>query len=98
MMGSSQIPISSGTRATKIPEIGFCEEKNRLLCEFLKTIREISELQSQQMQAVLDAAIDGEGDFMRFDLLLHLAQQKKEQAKYAWIEHVEGHGCHEGSI
>jgi len=97
-MSPSRTPNTSGTRGSNIPQIGFCEEKNRLLGEFVKAIREISELQNQQMQAVIDTAIDGDGDFTRFDVLLHVAQEKKEQAKYAWIEHVEKHGCHEGSI
>ena len=77
---------------TRIPEVGFCEEKNRLLNDFLRAIRELTALQNQQTQAV----IDGDPDFSRFDLLLHLAQEEKERAKYAWIAHVESHGC-EGS-
>jgi hypothetical protein len=28
-------------------------------------------------------------------MLLHLAQEKKDNAKYAWIEHVESHHCAE---
>ena len=97
-MTSSLIPIRTGTRGTHIPRIGFCEEKNRLLGEFLKAIREFTELQSQQTQAVIDAAANGDADFMRFDILLHMAQERKEWAKYAWIAHVEEHGCQEGSI
>jgi hypothetical protein len=97
-MTSSLIPIRTGTRGTHIPRIGFCGEKNRLLGEFLKAIREFTELQSQQTQAVIDAAANGDGDFMRFDILLHMAQERKERAKYAWIAHVEEHGCQEGSI
>jgi hypothetical protein len=91
-------PNEESTREARIPKIGFCREKHRLLGEFLKTIREFTELQSQQTQAVIDAVADGDSDFTRFDVLLHLAQEKKEQAKYAWIAHVEEHGCQEGSI
>jgi len=87
-----------GSSNPRIPRIGFCQEKNRLLGEFLKVIREVTELQSQQTQAVIDAAADPECDFTRFDVLLHMAQERKEKAKYAWIAHVEEHGCHEGSI
>lgn len=72
-----------------IPEIGFCAEKNRLLNEFLEAIKELNTWQSQQTQAV----IAGDSDFARFDLLLHLAQERKERAKYAWIAHVESHQC-----
>lgn len=77
---------------TRLPEIGFCAEKNRLLGEFLQASREMMALQNQQTQAV----IQGDPDFPRFDVLLHLAQERKEVAKYAWIAHVESHGCGEG--
>lgn len=86
------------TRTTHIPKIGFCYEKNRLLGEFLRAIREFTELQCQQTQAVIDAVADVNVDFTRFDVLLHLAQDRKDRAKYAWIAHVEEHGCQEGSI
>lgn len=76
----------------RIPKVAFCDEKNRLLHEFLEAIHEITSLQSQQTQAV----IDGDPDFARFDVLLHFAQERKEQAKYAWIAHVESHHCQEG--
>jgi hypothetical protein len=76
----------------RIPQIGFCEEKSRLLNEFLQASREMIALQNQQTQAV----IQGDSDFPRFDVLLHLAQQRKEIAKYSWIAHVESHGCGEG--
>jgi hypothetical protein len=73
----------------RYPEIGFCEEKNRLLNEFLTAIRELTDIQNQQTQAV----IDGDPDFARFDVLLHMAHERKAQAKYAWIAHVESHHC-----
>ena len=76
----------------RLPEIGFCMEKNRLLGDFLNAIRELTSLLSQQTRAV----IKGEADFSHLDMLLHLAQEKKEQAKYRWIAHVETHHCEEG--
>jgi hypothetical protein len=75
-----------------IPEVGFCEEKKRLLDEFLKSIKELTALQNQQAQAV----IEGDPEFSRFDVLLHFAHVKKDAAKYAWIAHVEAHHCEEG--
>lgn len=72
-----------------VSETGYCEEKQRLLDYFLQAIRELSALQAQQTQAV----IDGDSDFSRFDVLLHMAQERKETAKYAWIAHVESHKC-----
>jgi hypothetical protein len=76
----------------RIPEIGFCAEKQRLLDEFLAAIREIFALLSQQSQAL----IDGDSEFSRFDLLLHLAHERKDAAKYALIAHIEAHHCEEG--
>jgi hypothetical protein len=75
-----------------IPEVGFCQEKNRLLGEFMEAIHELNIVQSAQTQAV----IDGDPEFSRFDVLLHFAQLKKDRAKYAWITHVEFHHCEEG--
>jgi hypothetical protein len=73
----------------RIPEIGFCEEKNRLQRNFLLSIRELSTLLAEQTQA----AIDSDPDFARFDMLIQKAREKKELAKYAWIAHVESHQC-----
>jgi hypothetical protein len=71
------------------PAVGFCEAKQKLICDFLEAVREITLLQKQQAQA----AIEDDPDFSRFDVLLHFAQEKKDMAKYAWIAHVESHGC-----
>jgi len=73
------------------PTMGFCEEKNRLLDDFLKAIRQLVEIQEQQTRAV----IEGDSDFSRFDSILHAAQEEKERVKYLWMVHVESHGCGE---
>jgi hypothetical protein len=73
----------------RLPEIAYCDEKQKLINDFLEAVREITILQKQQAQAV----IDDDQDFSRFDLLLYLAQEKKDAAKYAWIAHVESHRC-----
>lgn len=70
-------------------EGGFCAVKQQLINEFLDAVHEIAVLQEQQAQAV----IEDDPDFSRFDVLLHFAQEKKDSAKYAWIAHVETHGC-----
>jgi len=57
--------------------------------EFLEAIHEVTLLLEQQTRAV----IEGDPDFGRYDVLLHMAQERKEKAKYAWIAHVEAHGC-----
>lgn len=71
------------------PGIPFCEEKQRLVKEFVDSSHEFMELQTKQTRAV----IDGDGDFARFDDLIHMAREKKDRAKYALIAHMEGHLC-----
>jgi hypothetical protein len=75
--------------APALPEVALCEEKHRLLDAFLAAIHNLNEVLCQQTQAV----VDGDPDFNRFDVLIHMAQQAKDNAKYAWIAHVEAHGC-----
>jgi hypothetical protein len=73
------------------PGIGFCEAKNRLRQEFLNAIRELVAIQAQQTQAV----IDKDPDFTRFDVPLHMAQERKDHTKYSLIAHIESHHCEE---
>ena len=68
-----------------------CEERYRLLDEFLDAVRALNLLNTQQTQAVMA----GDRDFARFDILICLAQERKEAAKYTWIAHVESHRCEE---
>jgi len=70
-------------------EDGFCKEKHRLVDELLQAIRELNALHAAQT----DALIAGDSDFSRFDVLIELARQKKDNAKYAWMAHVEAHHC-----
>jgi hypothetical protein len=77
------------TEAKRFREGGFCSAKQKLVNDFLEAVHELGALQNEQAQA----AIDDDPDFSRFDVLLHLAQEKKDTAKYAWIAHVETHGC-----
>jgi hypothetical protein len=72
-----------------IPAVGFCEVKQRLIEAFLEAVHEMNAIENQQIRVV----IEGDPDFSRFDLLLHFAQERKDTAKYAWIAHVELHGC-----
>jgi hypothetical protein len=83
------MPQEERRSKAQIPIIGFCEEKNRLMDEFLQATHELIELHNQQIRA----AIEGDLDFSRFDVLLHLAHEEKDRTKYAWIAHVESHNC-----
>ena len=79
-------------RQRRIPKVGFCAEKHRLEDEFITAIREVVGLLDQESRAL----IDGDAEFFHFDLLLHLAHEKKDVAKYALIAHIESHHCKEG--
>jgi uncharacterized damage-inducible protein DinB len=57
--------------------------------EFLDAIRELSQLQTEQARAV----IESDPEFSRFDLLIHMANERKDRAKYALLLHVEQHRC-----
>jgi hypothetical protein len=83
----------AATRLKKIddqsPQVWFCEEKYRLTLEFMAAVQELLDLQNRQTQAV----ISGDPDFSRLDVLIHIAAERKDQAKYAFLSHVEAHGC-----
>lgn len=74
------------------PDIAFCEEKNRLLGEYVRAMRQIVALHNQQTRAV----IDDDDDFPRFDVLIHMANEEKDQAKYALLSHIDAHRCGNG--
>ena len=82
----------SPQRQRRIPEVQFCAEKHRLEDEFITAIREVVGLLDHQSKAL----IDGGAEFLRFDLLLHFAREKKDIAKYALLAHIEAHRCEEG--
>jgi len=71
-------------------EILLCLERRRLLEEFTAAVHEAMVLQQQQVTEIVN---DYGDDFSRFDVLVHMANEKKAQAKYAYLQHVEEHGC-----
>ena len=79
----------SGIRRTGVDVVNFCEENKRLLHQFADTVTALSALHEQQFIAI----VNGDPEFTRFDLLIHLATEKKQQAKYAYLHHLEIHGC-----
>jgi len=67
----------------------FCEEAKRLLNAFGEAAQELIRLHEQQIQAV----VAGDEEANRFDILIHAANEKKQSAKYAYMSHLEQHGC-----
>jgi len=80
---------SSGTKS-QLSKAG-CDDHNRLLETFGAAVREVLDLHEQQWLAI----VDGDEDSYRFDVLIHMANEKKQQAKYAYLRHAETHGCSE---
>jgi CheY-like chemotaxis protein len=66
-----------------------CEEHDRLLEEFGLAVRELLTLHQQQFLAIAEA----DSECSRFDLLIHMANENKQLTKYAYLRHVEAHGC-----
>jgi hypothetical protein len=66
-----------------------CQEQRRLMEKFAAIVKELLALHQQQF----DAAVHGDPECNRFDLLIHTASERKQQAKYEYLRHVEEHGC-----
>jgi len=67
----------------------YCSQAQRCLEAFAQAVQELMQLHEQQFLAILE----GDGDAGRFDLLAHFANEKKQNAKYAYLQHLETHGC-----
>jgi hypothetical protein len=73
----------------KSSAIGYCEERHRLLDQLTEAVVDLVLLHQRQITAL----IEGDAEFNRFDALIHAATEKKLGAKYAYIGHIEAHGC-----
>ena len=71
------------------PSSSGCKEHNRLLDSFGAAVQAVLEVHEQQFLSI----VDGDEDFCRFDVLIHMANERKQAAKYAYLRHVEAHGC-----
>ena len=67
----------------------FCQEAKELLDAFGETVQELIRLHEEQFQSV----VGGDLDSTRFDDLIHMANERKHEAKYAYLHHLETHGC-----
>jgi hypothetical protein len=83
------MPDSPASQVAKVVRRSGCEKHDHLLGEFGVAVRELLNLHEEQFQAI----IDGDSESSRFDLLIHMANETKNRAKYAYIRHVESHGC-----
>jgi hypothetical protein len=87
-LGGSSLNMDSKKRGSQRGP-AFCEESLHLLDAFGEIVQELVLLHEQQFQAI----VSGDPYSDRFDLLIHMANQKKYEAKYAYLQHLETHGC-----
>jgi hypothetical protein len=78
-----------GSAAGSSARIAYCPEAESLLNGFAETVREVIQLLKQQFEAIMS----GDSDAARFDLLIYEASERKQNAKYAYLAHLESHGC-----
>ena len=82
--------MNQGDAAVKMSsQVTACEESRRLLDLFGETVQALVVLHEQQFLAI----VGGESDTTRFDLLIHMANERKQNAKYAYLQHMQTHGC-----
>ena len=70
------------------PGLTLCEECRELLDRFAEAVHEVVILNERHLLAV----VENEFDPYRFDLLIHEANERKQNAKYAYVHHVGSHG------
>ena len=90
-MQSENSPRKMGARST---HKSGCEEHKRLLEDFGAAVREVLELHEHQWLAI----IEEDDECYRFDVLIHMANEKKQAAKYCYLRHVEAHGCSDFNV
>jgi hypothetical protein len=67
----------------------YCEEARRLLDAFGQAVKDLVQLHELQFLAI----VEGDPECNRFDVLIHMANERKMGAKYEYLQHVEVHGC-----
>jgi hypothetical protein len=68
---------------------GYCDIARQLLQAFGETVQAVVALHEQQFHAI----VDGDPDAGRLDVLIHEANERKQNAKYAYLSHLHHHGC-----
>jgi len=67
----------------------FCQEAKELLDALGETVQDLIRLHEEQFQSV----VSGDLDSTRFDDLVHMANERKHEAKYAYLRHLDTRGC-----
>jgi len=88
--GGLSKPAMMADQGNKVASgVAVCTEQRRLLDMFGEAVQELLLLHEQQFLAI----VAGDLESHRFDLLIHMANERKHQAKYAYLQHVETHCC-----
>jgi hypothetical protein len=66
-----------------------CKTARLLLDAFGEAVQAVLLLHEQQFQSI----VAGDSEASRFDLLIHTAVEHKQAAKYAYLNHLDSHGC-----
>lgn len=69
--------------------MAYCGIAKELLEKFGDAVEELMRLHEQQFACI----VEGDHAANRFDLLIHDANERKQNAKYAYMAHLESHGC-----
>jgi hypothetical protein len=72
-----------------LPKTTFCDEKLRLMEEFLASATELVTAHNEQVRAL----IEDDPELGRFDPFIDLAAERKRRAKHEYLAHLEEHGC-----
>ena len=67
----------------------YCEEAKSLLGAYGEAVQGLVRLHEEHVHSILG----GDLDCARFDDLIHMANERKQEAKYAYLKHLEAHGC-----
>jgi hypothetical protein len=86
-MGTDDLPAKPRIRSAV-----YCEEGRGLLNAFGEAVHAVLAVHEQQFVAI----VNGDSESDRFDLLIHMANERKQAAKYAYLHHLETHGCSSG--
>jgi hypothetical protein len=74
---------------SSVTSLIYCKQARELLDRLAEAIRELIRFHEEQFKAV----VGGDLDSMRFDDLIHMANERKREAKYAYLQHLETHRC-----
>jgi hypothetical protein len=72
----------------------YCHQAEQLLEALTEAVHQLMCLHGEQFKAL----ISGDLDTARFDDLIHMANEQKREAKYAYLNHLDAHGCSHGVV